>query len=202
MLKALRIKYTLNAEEVKECEEYSTKQNDISYSLYKKRGSQNKEDSYYQILVGKFAEIACYKILKQKFDAISYPDFNIYTKTIDKKYLPDLTSKRYNFHIKNCDGKTISWLFQKSDTLTTKPAKNDLVILCHTKYVRGNIANIPPMLHACLGVPNSKNLPEVEIIYFISADECRQFYKEPYCESQRKSKCAIYDNDVKILFKQ
>ena len=99
-------------------------------SLYQKRGGFKRED----IVVGALAEIAVYKLLKQKGLSFTKPDFTIHKKK-EKSYDADLTDYQHFIHVK---GQSLSskhrygssWLMQRSDPLVSAPERKHYLAPC------------------------------------------------------------------------
>lgn len=111
-----------------------------SLDEYSRRGQNNPDKIKRDIAQGKAAEFATmWYLLQEGHGKVSIPDLTLHRK---KSFDPDLTTSRYNIHVKsqgwesyNKYGK--SFLFQKKDPLVIKPKANDRIVtvLCKTLYI-------------------------------------------------------------------
>lgn len=108
-------------------------------ALYEKRGGFKKED----IVSGAMAELAVYRVLKEKGVELGYPDFKIY-EAKDKSYDADLTDGLHHFHVK---GQTLeskkrygpSWLMQRNDPILKNPEKLNYLVPCTVCVSTGRV---------------------------------------------------------------
>jgi hypothetical protein len=123
--------------------------------LYQKRGGFKEID----IISGAMAEIAVYKLLKEREVPVGKPDFTIHSNG-RKSYDADLSDGLHNFHVK---GQTIqskqkygaSWIMQRKDPIVNSPQKLHYLVPCvvDTSTGRVEIFGIMSILslkqHAC-----------------------------------------------------
>lgn len=124
-------------------------------SLYQKRGGFKEID----IISGAMAEIAVYRMLKEKGVEVGKPDFTIHSNG-RKSYDADLCDGLHHFHVK---GQTIqskekygaSWIMQRKDPIVNSPEKLHYLVPCvvDTSTGRVEIFGIMSILslkqHAC-----------------------------------------------------
>lgn len=104
-----------------------------SATLYRFRGEHNIEKMREDIVVGALAELAIYKQLTSRGLALDAPDFAIY-ETKQKSFSADLTDGDLMFHCKAQSLKSaktygVSFMFQKTDKLLTKPSSKDYLVM-------------------------------------------------------------------------
>lgn len=107
---------------------------------YSRRGQNNPDKIKLDIAQGKAAEFAVmYYLLEEGHGKVSIPDMNLHR---NKSFDPDLTTSRYNVHVKSQSQESYSkygksFLFQKKDPLVTKPKQNDRIatVLCTGLYI-------------------------------------------------------------------
>jgi len=107
--------------------------------LYEKRAGFKKED----IVSGAMAELAVYRVLKEKGVELGYPDFKIY-EAKDKSYDADLTDGLHHFHVK---GQTLeskkrygpSWLMQRNDPILQSPQRLNYLVPCTVCVTTGRV---------------------------------------------------------------
>lgn len=107
--------------------------------LYEKRGGFKKVD----VISGAMAELAVYRVLKEKGVDVSYPDFKIY-EAKDKSYDADLTDGLHHFHVK---GQTLeskkrygpSWLMQRNDPILQNPERLNYLVPCTVDVDTGRV---------------------------------------------------------------
>ena len=108
-------------------------------ALYQKRGGFKVED----IISGALAEIAVYKLLKEKGIDVSKPDFEIYAKG-KKSYDADLSDGTHHFHVK---GQTLeskqrygaSWIMQRKDPIIANPELQHYLVPCTVCITTGRV---------------------------------------------------------------
>jgi len=133
------------------------------------------------IAIGKAVEFAVCRYYQSLGHNVEEPDCKVY-KGYGKSYDADLllnanNGKQYNLHIKSCRENSnfpVSWLFQKNDSLVTRPADNDRVCLCTINL----------------------NTSTVTIIKPIQANKLTSVYGEPKLERLRHSKKTLYWKDL------
>jgi len=153
-----------------------------SLDYYKTRGQENADKIKQDIYNGRLAELAVYKHYHGLEGCqIGMPDFNVYDGS-NKSYEADLfftfNEKKYNLHVKSqhidqANRFGSSWSFQKNDSLTTRPVKEDMVCLC--KVI---------------------NKTTVEIMKPIKATKLIGVYGEPKLERLKHSKAVLYWKDL------
>lgn len=116
------------------CEEFAEKQLETSKDLYAYRGEARLDKMADDIIIGKMAEIAVMKHLKELGYECGKPDFSIYERS-KKSYDADLvTACGYNVHVKSQGMVSFkrygaSWLLQKNDRITKEPGKKDFMAM-------------------------------------------------------------------------
>lgn len=102
-----------------------------SVDEYQKRGQADQDKIMKDVYTGKIAEFMVFKWLKQKGKQATIPDLQIY-EAGQKSFDADIVSGETKIHVKSHvvnENYPVSWLFQKSDKLTTEPSENDFLAL-------------------------------------------------------------------------
>lgn len=107
---------------------------------YSRRGQNNPDKIKLDIAQGKAAEFAVmYYLIEEGHGKVSIPDMTLHRK---KSFDPDLTTSRYNIHVKSQSQDSYSkygqsFLFQKKDPLVKNPKENDRIatVLCSGLYI-------------------------------------------------------------------
>lgn len=107
---------------------------------YARRGQNNPDKIKLDIAQGKAAEFAAmYYLIEEGHGKVSIPDTTLHRK---KSFDPDLTTSRYNIHVKSQSQESYSkygksFLFQKKDPLVVNPKDNDRIVtvLCTGLYI-------------------------------------------------------------------
>lgn len=172
------MKIKLNLENYNKCLEFADLRTADSEKLYKSRGEKNSKKIYEDILNGVLAEWACHDYLSKLVPELSEPDMQIYEKR-KKSFSPDLSSGNFKFHIKSqskasADRYGASWLFQKTDKLFQRGAKDEFLVfaIVHQDHVE------------FLGGVSISDLVEKNLL------------AEPKVYQYRFSKVAIYFQDL------
>lgn len=148
--------------------------------LYRKRGGFKRID----IITGALGEMGVYKFLKLKGVKLSKPDFTIHDVK-SKSYSADMqTDKLDNLHIKSQNMESaklygISYLMQKTDPVINKPGSKDYIVL--------TLVDIDKLKVTIYGIIKIKQIIK------------RKLLGEPKIEWLRKTKCAVYLEDLKVL---
>jgi len=108
-------------------------------TLYEKRGGFKKED----IVSGAMAELAVYRLLKDRGVKAGKPDLTIH-EVRQKSYDADLTDGKHRFHVK---GQTLesrrrygaSWIMQRKDPILNTPEKLHYLVPCVVDTETGRV---------------------------------------------------------------
>jgi hypothetical protein len=127
--------YNIDIEDYLRCVKFAHDSIRTNLDEYSKRNQNKVHKILNDIIVGKLGEFAVYKHLKTTTNKpITKPDLLIYTA--DKKsFDADLMFNDLNIHVKSQSSEQsqkygISWSFHPTDTLITKPNKNDVIFFC------------------------------------------------------------------------
>ena len=159
------------------CRDFAEKQLKGSKDLYAYRGEHNLEKMLEDIVVGKLGECAVYKYLSDRGLYCTRPDFKIY-EAKRKSFDADLFCENCPVHVKSqsvLSSKRYgsSWLFQKSDSLLKCDTTQEF--MAFTK-VDGD---------------------EVDILGIVRAIDIQDLYGECAVFRYRKTKVALYWDEVK-----
>ena len=173
---------TLTVEEVANCQAFAERCYESNADEYARRNQDNRDKIIYDIKIGKMTELAVYYFLQdERHVQCNKPDFVIYPAH-QKSFGADLTfigtdGRQYDLHVKSQDqeqgnrfGK--SWMFQKKDSLTTRPKDNEMICLC---TINGN---------------------DVQIEYILRANKMVGLYSEPKSPKLKDTKTVIYAKDL------
>jgi len=111
------MEFKISRDIFEKCTEFANKSVDSSISKYASRNQFNKNKIIEDIRNGKIGEEIAWKFLSSKFDSVSKPDYNIYSKN-QKSWAADLTTnleqsiavKTQNLESAKAYG--TSWVFQ------------------------------------------------------------------------------------------
>lgn len=161
---------------LKKCKEFADKRAPGS-ELYEKRGGFKWIDIY----AGAIGEVGVYNILKELGIEVNKPDFAIYSKR-NKNYNADLTDGNFHFHVKSQTIESASkygnsWIMQKSDPILNKPQKTHFLVPCNVDTQHGIVTVL-----GCTKI--------TDLVNHNAIGECK-------LEWFRKTKCAIYEEDIK-----
>jgi len=172
----------LSKTDIKRAKKFAKDRYDADTNLYERRGGFKIED----VISGAMAELAVYRVLKEKGVEVGFPDFKIYAAK-DKSYSADLTDGLHNFHVK---GQTLeskkrygaSWLLQRNDPLINEPQKLNYIVPCTVCLESGR----------------------VEIYGILSAFSLVQNYCIGECKVPwfQKTKVALYLDHIEPIFSE
>ena len=159
----------VTAYQLAQCKLFAEHSEPSSIDKYTDRGQGVSAIIQRQIYAGKVAEFVVYHYLNDKGKSPSLPDLAIYDKD-NKTYYADIFSGTANIHVK-ChvanDKYPVSWLFQKSDQLTTKPSENDFLALVVVSK-QGNYMYLIPAASVEYGEPKKDQLKENKVAIYES----------------------------------
>lgn len=165
----------------KQCELFLEYVFGTNEKVYKSRGSSSNSKIAQDILSGKAAECMVFNHYSAEGRVITPVDFAIYHRK-KKSFDSDLIVDGYPIHVKSCFEKSEypnSWLFQKQDSLTTKPNKKDM-LLC--VIITSEIGAFPTTAHALI--------VHAQDIAF------KSLYSEPIAFPLKRTKVALYEKDL------
>lgn len=175
------MKIKLLKRDIERAERFAEKRMAGSADLYKSRGELRDQKIFQDIVTGACAEIAVYRLLKNKGIEATKPDFKIY-ETRKKSFAADLETEIGAFHIKSqtlesANKYGASWLFQKYDPLLKDGHLDEYMVFC---IVEGREVTVEHICHI-------KDIIDNDVL------------DEPKVWRYRHSKYAIYLEDVKEL---
>jgi len=124
----------LICEEIDKCRTFAHAVVNTNIDRYAQRNQFDIDKIIDDIFVGKLAEYAAYKFLLSRGKKVTEPDTQVYAAN-KKSFSADLTDGINHYHVK-CMKKSaaerfgLSWSFQIEDRLITRPANNDVMLLC------------------------------------------------------------------------
>ena len=129
----------LSKADIKRAKKFAQSRYEADTALYERRGGFKIED----VISGAMAELAVYRVLKEKGVEVGYPDFKIY-EAKDKSYAADLTDGLHHFHVK---GQTLeskkrygaSWLLQRNDPVIASPERLNYIVPCTVDLETGRV---------------------------------------------------------------
>ena len=161
--------------------EFAKKVVNTNKDEYARRNQTNTDLIVKQIADGKYCEYIVELDLKKDFTIINGVDVEVYDKqrkSFDADIIVECSDWTQNhYHVKSITRKSanrfgVSWMFQKQDTITTTPKKEDILALCIIE-------------------PNG----EVDFSYYF-ADEVTGLYRPPKLERLIKTKTCLYLEDL------
>ena len=170
------IQVKLSQEVIDSCMEFVDTRTKDSAALYGSRGEARNTKIYKDILYGVLAEFAISSLLAN----CSKPDLTIYTKK-QKSYAKDLEWNGLHLHVKSQGAVSakrygLSWIFQRTDPVVSKPAQTDILALC---CVQDDLT--------------------VDVYGFLNASQAQ--FKELKVFQYRNSKTALYFEDILCYIK-
>jgi len=170
----------LNKTDQKRARKFANDRKEADTALYERRGGFKIED----IISGAMAELAVYRVLKEKGVEVGFPDFKLYEKG-QKSYAADLSDGLHYFHVK---GQTLeskkrygaSWLLQRNDPLVNQPERLNYIVPCTVDINTGRVE--------IYGILSALSLVQNHCI-----GEC----KVPWFQ---KTKVALYLDHIEPLF--
>jgi len=129
----------LNKADMRRAKQFTEARVNDNVELYQKRGGFKEID----ILAGSYAEIAVYKMLKDKGFPVNKPDFSIH-EARKKSFDPDLYDGVHHFHVK---GQTLeskrmygaSWIMQRTDPIINNPKQLHYMVPCTVDTDTGRV---------------------------------------------------------------
>ena len=139
----------ISPETLEACKKFTEERMLSSAKLYAKRGEQNLEKIFKDILGGTIAEFAVQAYLLSDGSDCTDPDLEIYSSRA-KSYAPDLFSAGKRIHVKSQSRESaerhgLSWSFQKKDPLVWGAHEKDFIVLTQTD---GNAVTIKAVVKA------------------------------------------------------
>jgi hypothetical protein len=159
------------------CKKFACDVVDTNIDEYERRNQFDKDKIIDDIYVGKIAEFATYKLLKRRGKNVVEPDCQVYGSS-KKSFSADLKDGSFEYHVKCMKASAarrfgLSWSFQKSDKLVTKPKANDIIVLC--EYTDN-----------C----------DVDIKALVKAKNMMELYTKPVLVRLQHIKCVLMWDDV------
>ncbi len=174
-------------EQLDQCWEFA---NNIDTSYYLNRSQDDDNKRKKDQVVGKLGEIAIYHSLKDKYPALSYPDFKIYSSK-DKSWDFDLKADDLNLHCKSQEIKSSkkfgeSWTFQRGDGKSRHYDKEIFERKTPNQYVGFVIVDLNN---------NSATIKAIVELDFLFK---KDLFKLPILSKLRdNNKSVVYFNDMK-----
>lgn len=184
LLGEVSLKINVTNDMIERSTEFANSVIDTNVNQYARRNQGNREKILKDICVGKIAEFAVHHYFKIHGVDCTEPDVNIYQakkKNFGADLITTLDSDITHVHVKSqlmssANRYGMSWMFQQSDSLITRPKPSDTLALCLTE----------------------DDLSTVELKGILSATSVIERYKLPKLP-QLYSKRALYYDDIKDL---
>jgi hypothetical protein len=167
----------LTQEEYEMCLKFSDNVVETNKDCYASRNQTNVTKIKDDILVGKLAEYAVYKLLLLRGKNVTAPDLQVYS-TNRKSFSADLKDEVFEYHVKCMKSSAaarfgLSWSFQKQDKLVTQPKTNDIIVL--SEYTDAG---------------------DIEVKALVRAQNMQKLYTKPVLRKLQDIKCVLMWDDV------
>jgi hypothetical protein len=167
-------------EEKAKCLDFANRVVNTNIDKYRERNQTDVNKIIDDIYIGKLAEYATYKFLKQAGKDVKEPDIEVYGAK-RKSFASDLTDGTLKYHVK-CMKKSmadrfgLSWSFQIEDPLVHRPDAQDVIVLCEYDQ-------------------------DIEIKTLVKATRVKDIYTKPFLKKLHYIKKVLMWDDVYDLIK-